>query len=148
MWRIREGEAEFLLVHPGGPFWKNKDEGAWSIPKGEIEENEDGLAAAKREFKEETGFESVGDFCPLAPIKQKSGKIVKAWAFEGNCDPAAIKSITTKIKVPWESEKLEIPEVDKAGFFRFEEAVEKINPAQAAFLKELKETLDLVRNKS
>src|SRR5205809_6693648 len=81
-----------LLVHPGGPFWKNKDDGAWSIPKGEVDEGEDLLATAKREFKEETGFDVAGDFVALAPIKQKAGKIVHAWAIEGEIDTSAVKS--------------------------------------------------------
>ncbi|MFH0712696.1 MAG: NUDIX domain-containing protein [Candidatus Jorgensenbacteria bacterium] len=151
MYRIREGKPEFFLVHPGGPFWKNKDEGAWSIPKGGIEKDEGGLTAAKREFEEETGFKPTPkgplrgeEFKPLTPVRQRSGKIIHAWAFVGDCNPATLKSITSKIKVPWAREELEIPEVDKAGFFRLEEAVKKINPAQAAFLKE---ALDAIQNK-
>lgn len=128
MHRIREGKTEFFLVHPGGPFWKNKDSGAWSIPKGEVEKGEDEFAAAKREFEEETGIKPEGDFRPLQPVRQRSGKIVKAWAFEGDADPGDIKSEDTHWG--W-------PEVDKAGFFKFEEAAAKINPAQVAFLKEV-----------
>jgi len=137
MWRIREGKTEFLLVHQGGPFWKNKDEGAWSIPKGEVEKNEEGLSAAKREFEEETGFKPEGEFKPLSPIRQKSGKVVRAWSFEGDCDPTAMKSITFKVRLPWSGKEEEFPEADKAAFFCFEEAVKKINPAQAALLKEI-----------
>ncbi len=89
MFRIHDGEVEVLLAHPGGPFFKNKDDGAWSIPKGEIDEGEDLLDAAQREFEEETGVKPSGPFIPLTPIKQKGGKIVHAWAFKGDCDPAA-----------------------------------------------------------
>src|SRR5438034_5366365 len=92
MYRIRSSKLEFLLVHPGGPFWKNKDAGAWTIPKGLANAGEDLLDAAKREFKEETGFDAAGEFLPLAPIKQKSGKLVHAWAVDGNIDPAEVKS--------------------------------------------------------
>src|SRR5881394_60302 len=87
MYRRPQTGIEFLLVHPGGPFWKNKDQGAWTIPKGEIETGEDPLAAAKREFEEELGIRAQGEFRELRPIKQKSGKIVQAWTFEGDCDP-------------------------------------------------------------
>lgn len=128
MYRIRERKPEFLLVHPGGPFWKNKDTGAWSIPKGQVEENEKEFETAKREFEEETGIKPAGDFRPLQAIRQKSGKIVKAWAFEGDTDPNAIKSEVTHWG--W-------PEIDRAGFFKFEDAAQKINPAQVAFLEEI-----------
>jgi len=136
MYRIRSNKPEFFLVHPGGPFWKNKDAGAWSIPKGQIEEGEDELETAKREFEEETGIVPSGDFKSLNPIKQKSSKIVKAWAFEGDCNPAEIKSQT--IKIDWPRGKItEFPEVDKAGFFSFEEASKLVNSAQTALLKEV-----------
>src|SRR6266446_6443774 len=92
MYRRRGEELEFLLLHPGGPFWKNKDAGAWTIPKGEIEEGEDALAAAKREFEEELGLRPDGRFVELQPVRQKSGKMVRAWAFEGDCDPEKIHS--------------------------------------------------------
>src|SRR6185369_15362848 len=94
MFRKRAGALEFLLVHPGGPFWKNKNAGAWTIPKGEIAEGEDALAVAKREFEEELGLKAEGSLIELKPIKQKGGKVVRAWAFEGDCDPSQIKSNT------------------------------------------------------
>ena len=138
MYRMRSGELEFLLVHPGGPLWKNKDAGVWSIPKGEIQPDEDPLAAAKREFAEELGFQPQGGFIELAPIKQKSGKIVRAWAFAGDCDPNQIKSNTFTMEWPPGSGRLsQFPEVDRAAFFRLAEAKEKINPAQIALLEEL-----------
>jgi predicted NUDIX family NTP pyrophosphohydrolase len=138
MYRRRPDGLQVLLVHPGGPFWKNKDEGAWSIPKGEVCEGEELLACAQREFTEETGFTAAGDFLALNPIKQKGGKIVHAWAFEGDCDPTAIKSNTFKIEWPPRSGKwITIPEVDRAEFFDIATAKQKINPAQADFLHQL-----------
>jgi predicted NUDIX family NTP pyrophosphohydrolase len=100
MYRRRQGIVEVFLAHPGGPFWAKKDLGAWSIPKGEFEPDEDSRAAAKREFEEETGFSVTGEFIPLAPIKQPGGKIVHIWAVEGDCDAAAIKSNTFMIEWP------------------------------------------------
>src|SRR5437764_1982635 len=94
MYRLREAVPQVLLVHPGGPFWKKKDDGAWSIPKGEAAEGEDLLAAARREFEEELGFAPQGQFSALPAVKQKGGKVVHAWSFEGDCDPAAIRSTT------------------------------------------------------
>jgi predicted NUDIX family NTP pyrophosphohydrolase len=144
MYRRRPGGLEVLLVHPGGPFWKNKDEGAWSIPKGEVEEGEDLLAAAKREFTEELGFapEAAGGYLPLTPVKQKSGKVVHAWAFEGDCDPTTCKSNTMRMLWPPKSGKwITVPEVDKAAFFDLPTARTKINPAQAALLDELAQAL-------
>ncbi|MBC8095930.1 MAG: NUDIX domain-containing protein [Akkermansiaceae bacterium] len=138
MYRIKDGELEFLLAHPGGPFWKNKDLGAWTIPKGEIHEGEEPLAAAKREFEEEMGFKPEGEFVILQPITQKGGKIVHAWAFEGDCDAACIRSNTFQMEWPPRSGRFqECPEIDRACFFRLTEAKQKINPAQAAFLEEL-----------
>jgi predicted NUDIX family NTP pyrophosphohydrolase len=138
MYRQRPDGLEVLLVHPGGPFWKNKDAGAWTIPKGEVDEGEDPLSAAKREFEEELGLMSSGDFRELQPIKQKGGKIVYAWAFEDDCDPEKIRSNTFTIEWPPRSGKLtEFPEVDRAGFFGIAEAKEKINPAQIPFLEEV-----------
>src|SRR5207237_994981 len=114
---------------PGGPFYKRKDAGVWTIPKGEIEQAEDGLATAKREFEEETGFPAKGEFLELTPIKQKSGKIVRAWAFEGDCDPEKLKSNTFKMEWPPHSGRMEdFPEVDQAAFFTLEAAKDKINP--------------------
>jgi predicted NUDIX family NTP pyrophosphohydrolase len=138
MFRKRGAELEFLLVHPGGPFWKGKDAGAWTIPKGEIGEGEDALAAAKREFEEELGFKAEGTFIELMAIKQKGGKSVRAWAFEGECEPDKIKSNTFTMEWPPRSgQTAEFPEVDRAGFFNMEEAKEKINAAQVALLEEL-----------
>lgn len=138
MYRRKPVGLQVLLVHPGGPFWKNKDDGAWSIPKGEVCEGEGLLACAQREFQEETGFMPSGNYLELKPIKQKSGKIVHAWAFEGDCDPAAIKSNTFKIEWPPKSSKwITIPEVDRAEFFDILTAKQKINPAQADFLDQL-----------
>jgi len=138
MFRKRPGELEFLLVHPGGPFWKNKDAGAWTIPKGEIAPGEDALATAKREFEEELGLKAEGSFIELKPIKQKGGKVVKAWAFEGDCDHGQVKSNTFTMEWPPRSGKMtEFPEVDRAEFFNLEKAKEKINEAQIPLLEEL-----------
>jgi predicted NUDIX family NTP pyrophosphohydrolase len=138
LYRVREGDLEFLLAHPGGPFWQNRDLGAWTIPKGEIQAGEEPFAAAKREFEEEVGFKPEGDFIALTPIQQKGGKIVHAWAFAGDCDPASIRSNTFQMEWPPNSGCFQTcPEIDRAGFFRINEAKQKINPAQAALLDEL-----------
>jgi predicted NUDIX family NTP pyrophosphohydrolase len=138
MYRVRDGELEFLLAHPGGPFWQDRDAGAWTIPKGEIQTGEEPLTAARREFEEEVGFKASGQFIALAPVTQKSGKVVHAWAFEGDCDPAAIKSNLFKMEWPPRSGRFQdCPEVDRAAFFRLTEARRKINPAQVALLEEL-----------
>jgi len=143
MYRRRNDRLEYLLVHPGGPFWAKKDQGAWTIPKGEIEAGEDPLAAAKREFEEELGFVAAGEFIQLAPIKQKSGKVVHAWAFEGDCEPSALKSNTFTIEWPPRSARMmEFPEVDRAEFFPIEIATQKINPAQISFLEETQRKLE------
>jgi predicted NUDIX family NTP pyrophosphohydrolase len=129
---------EVLLVHPGGPFWAKKDLGAWTIPKGEVEPGEDQLDAARREFEEELGFAPSGEFVPLGEITQKAGKTVRAWAFEGNCDPNKIKSNSFVIEWPPRSGKQQsFPEVDSAAFFGIEEAKRKINPAQIELLSRL-----------
>ena len=142
MYRETNGELEFLLAHPGGPFWKNKDRGAWTIPKGEIQEGEKPLVAAKREFEEEIGFKPEGNFLELQPIVQKSGKTVHAWAFAGDCDANCIRSNTFEMEWPPKSGRYQnFPEIDRACFFRFAEAKKKINPAQAAFLEELRRKL-------
>jgi len=139
MYRVRENELEFLLAHPGGPFWKDRDAGAWTIPKGEIQEGENPLAAAKREFEEEVGVKPQGDFIELTPITQKGGKVVHAWAIEGDCDTATIRSNTFQMEWPPRSGKFQAcPEVDRAAFFRMDEARRKINPAQTALLEELR----------
>ncbi|HET6251657.1 MAG TPA: NUDIX domain-containing protein [Tepidisphaeraceae bacterium] len=142
LYRVNRGKLEVLLVHPGGPFWRNKDEGAWSIPKGEINDGEDLLDAARREFAEETGCRPAGRFIPLKPVKQKSGKIVHAWAVEGNLDPDAIRSNVFMMEWPPKSGKqAEFPEVDRAAFFDLPAARNKINPAQTAFVNELERLL-------
>lgn len=135
-------QPEFFLVHPGGPFWKGKEKGAWSIPKGEFT-NEEPLAAAIREFKEETGIDVTGEFVPLTPVKMKSGKLIYAWAVEGNADADNITSNHFDLEWPPRSGKrLSVPEVDKAGWFTSSIALELVNPSQAAFLNELNEILN------
>jgi len=138
MYRRRQGGMEFLLVHPGGPFWKGKDAGVWTIPKGEITEGEDALTAARREFEEEVGSAPRGEFVELAPIKQKGGKIVHAWAFEGDCELDKIKSNTFTMEWPPRSGRIEtFPEIDQAAFFDLAGAKQKVNPAQIPLLEEL-----------
>ena len=138
MYRVRDGELEFLLVHPGGPLWQNQDAGIWSIPKGEIHPGEGGLEAAKREFAEELGLQAQGAFMELAPVTQKSGKIVHAWGFAGDCDPSQIRSNTFSMEWPPRSGRTgTFPEVDRAAFFNLEQAKGRINPAQVALLEEL-----------
>ena len=138
MYRLRNGELEFLLAHPGGTFWRNKDNAAWTIPKGEIRADEDPLAAARREFEEETGVKPNAEkFIELTPIKQRSGKVVHAWAFEGDCDPTCIKSNTFEIEWPPKSGRYETcPEIDRAEFFTLQAARKKIMPAQFPLLEE------------
>jgi predicted NUDIX family NTP pyrophosphohydrolase len=138
VYRWLDGIVEVFLVHPGGPFWKNKDAGAWSIPKGEFAAGEDPLEAAKREFHEETGFVAAGHFFPLEPLKQPSGKIVHAFAVEGDYDPAKVSSNMFPMEWPRNSGKLlDVPEVDRAEWFSLAAAREKILPGQRAFLHEL-----------
>ena len=144
MYRLtNDGTPQVLLVHPGGPFFADKDAGSWTLPKGMPEEGEDLLACAQREFREETGFDpGPGPFVPLGEVKQKGGKTVHAWAFAGDCDPAALKSNTFSCQWPPRSGKwAAFPEVDRAGFFTLEEAREKLNPAQAAFLDRLRDAM-------
>jgi predicted NUDIX family NTP pyrophosphohydrolase len=142
MYRVRQSELEFLLVHPGGPLWEGKDAGIWSIPKGEIHADEDLLEAAKREFEEELGFRADGPFIQLSPIKQKSGKIVHAWAFAGDCDPGSIRSNTFVMEwSPHSGQAASFPEVDRAAFFGLQQARLKINPAQVSLLEELQRRL-------
>jgi predicted NUDIX family NTP pyrophosphohydrolase len=148
MYRHRGETPEVFLVHPGGPFWKNKDLGAWTIPKGEYSPDEDPLSAAQREFKEETGcrpgngHESEHTFVPLTPVKQSGGKMVHAWAIEGECDPTTLKSNTFEQEWPPGSGKREIfPEVDKAAWFDIEEAKRKILVGQRPLLEELQVVL-------
>jgi len=138
LYKGKGNELRVFLVHPGGPFFAKKDEGAWSVPKGELEEGEDSLAAARREFEEETGCAPEGTFVPLSPVTQKGGKIVLAWAVEGDCDADAIRSNTFELEWPPKSGRVrDFPEVDRAGWFTVDEAKKKINPAQAALVDEL-----------
>lgn len=138
LFRRRGGSIELLLVHPGGPFWKNKDAGAWSIPKGEFTDGEPALEAARREFLEETGFAVDGPFLPLTPLKQPSGKTIHAWAAEGDLDPAAVRSNTFSMEWPPKSgREREFPEVDRAAWFAPEEAVRRILSGQAPWIAEL-----------
>ncbi|HLY42577.1 MAG TPA: NUDIX domain-containing protein [Terracidiphilus sp.] len=140
LYRRKAGALEVFLVHPGGPFWMKKDLGAWSIPKGEYTFGEDPLAAAKREFLEETGFElPTATPRDLGQVTLASGKVVKAWAVEGDCD-CAIRSNTFSMEWPPKSGKYqEFPEVDRAEWFAVDRAHDKINPAQCAFLDRLKD---------
>ena len=141
MYRIKNS-LEVFLVHPGGPFWKDKNKGAWSISKGEIEDGENFLEAAIREFKEETGIKPECKFIPLGSVKQKSGKIVHAWAFEGEWNGFLMKQNMIEIEFPYGSgKKIKIPEIDKADFFNLEKAKEKIIPAQVEFIKRLEKIL-------
>jgi predicted NUDIX family NTP pyrophosphohydrolase len=142
MYRIRNGRPEVLLVHLGGPYWAKKDHGAWFIPKGEVNPGEDELAAAQREFQEETGLRPNGPFLPLGSVHHKSGKKVVAWAFEGDWDPASLRSNTFRLEWPPRSGKFQdFPEIDRADFFTFEAAKEKMHPAEFEFLLRLRETL-------
>jgi predicted NUDIX family NTP pyrophosphohydrolase len=141
-WRRRPDGPEVFLVHPGGPFWKNKDDGAWSIPKGEIGPDEDPLAAAQREFAEETGLAVAGAFTPLAPVKIASGKVIEAWAIEHDLDASAIKSNTFEIEWPPRSGKRQaFPEVDRAAWFSAADALVRINKGQAPLVLQLLKTL-------
>lgn len=131
-------ETRYFLVHPGGPFWKNKDAGAWSIPKGEVQAGEDALMRATTEFREETGQPITGPFLPLTPIRQKGGKTVYAWATEGEVDMDSLHSNTFTLEWPPRSGKfISVPEVDQWRWFTLEEAIIRINPAQKALLHEL-----------
>lgn len=134
---------EVFLVHPGGPFWVKKDLGAWSIPKGEYTDSEEPLTAARREFLEETGFIVDGEFLPLGTIQQASGKLVSAWAVEGDCDPEKLVSNFCEIEWPPRSKKkIEIPEVDRGAWFTLSEARERILSTQQPILDRLAHALD------
>ena len=140
LYRRPAGRLQVLLVHPGGPFWQKKDLGAWSIPKGEFAAGEDALAAATREFHEETGLEVTSPVTPLTPVKQPGGKIVHAWAVEGDFDPRALKSNTFSLEWPPRSGRpQEFPEVDRAAWFDLEEAKRRINRGQVPLLSELEQ---------
>jgi predicted NUDIX family NTP pyrophosphohydrolase len=138
LYRFKETQLELFLVHPGGPFWKNKDEGAWSIPKGEFEMGENPLEAAKREFEEETGQKIEGYFIPLEPVKLKSGKTIFAWAVEGDIDQNQI--VSNLIEIPWppkSGKMLQVPEVDRGDWFDEATAMIKINSVQANLVQQL-----------
>jgi predicted NUDIX family NTP pyrophosphohydrolase len=135
MYRWRDRALEIFLVHPGGPFWAKKDIGAWTIPKGEYAVDEDPLTAARREFEEETGFPANGDFLDLGTIKQAGGKLVRVWAFEGDCNPAALVSNTFELEWPPRSgRRVQFPEVDRGAWFSIAEARERILKSQEPVL--------------
>jgi predicted NUDIX family NTP pyrophosphohydrolase len=141
-YRRRNGAIEVLLVHLGGPFWSKRDAGAWFIPKGELEPGEDALAAARREFREETGFDAAPPFLPLGDVRQRSGKRVTAFACAGDCDPSALRSNTFVTEWPPKSGRTrEFPEVDRAAWFGLGAAREKIHAAEAEFLARLDHAL-------
>lgn len=143
LYRYRHNMPEFFLVHPGGPFWKRKDLGAWSIPKGEFDAGEAPLAAAIREFKEETGMLCGGGFIALEPRRQKSGKTIHAWALEGDIDEGSIVSNTFEMEWPPNSGKYKsFAEIDKGGWFHYEAAMEKIIAGQQGFITDLAEMLE------
>jgi predicted NUDIX family NTP pyrophosphohydrolase len=138
LYRLTQSGLEVFLVHPGGPFWAKKDDGSWSIPKGEFADNEDPLEAAKREFQEETSMQVAGDCHALKPARQPDGKIVYAWAIRGDVDPAMVKSNSFQMEWPPRSGKVrEFPEVDRAGWFPIDSARRKILKGQRSFLDEL-----------
>ena len=138
MYRFKNSILEVFLVHPGGPFWAKKDEGSWSIPKGEYSDEEDPFVVAKREFKEETSYDAEGEFIPLTPIKQPSKKLISAWAFEGDYDANAVKSNTFQMEWPPKSgKKEEFPEVDRAEWFPTTLAKKKLLKGHIAFIDEL-----------
>jgi len=143
VYRVRNRSLEVFLCHPGGPFYKNKDNAVWTIPKGEFDENEEAFAAAKREFKEETGQQINGEFAPMKPIKYKDGrKIVYAWAVEGEVDVTTIKSNVFPLEWPPKSGKfIEVPEVDKGDWFTIETAKQKILPSLSPLLEDLVENI-------
>lgn len=142
LYRTRGEEMEIFLVHPGGPFWAKKDEGAWSIPKGEYEPGTDALATARREFREETGVDVEGEFLPLAALKQPSGKVISAWAVEGDLDAPALISNTFTLEWPPKSGKIrEFPEVDRGAWFDLPAARMKLQSGQRGFLDQLRELL-------
>lgn len=143
LYRIIQSSAEILLVHPGGPFFARKDDGSWTIPKGELIDDEDPLHAAIREFEEETGYKPAGNFIALPAIKQKGGKIVQCWAVSGDLDPAAIVSNTFEMEWPPRSGKRKsFPEVDRAAWFSIPEARQKINERQVDFINKLLEVIE------
>lgn len=142
MYRIRDGQLQLLIVHPGGPFWAKKDAGSWFIPKGEIEAGEDEFAAAQREFQEETGVVPAGPFLDLGEVTHKSGKRVRAWAFAGDCDPAAVVSNSFSMEWPPRSGRMQsFPEIDRAEFVDAPTARRKLKPAEYEFVERLQSAL-------
>jgi predicted NUDIX family NTP pyrophosphohydrolase len=142
LFRKQSSSIEILLVHPGGPFFAKKDEGSWTIPKGELIDDEEPLSAAIREFEEETGYKPAGDFIELPAIKQKGGKIVQCWAVTGDLDPATITSNTFEMEWPPRSgKKKSFPEIDKAAWFSIDTARQKINERQIDFIDKLLEII-------
>lgn len=142
MYRFKNGQLQVLLAHPGGPFFTNKDEGVWSIPKGELEPDEDFLEAAQREFREEVGFDPVGPFIALTPVKQKGGKIVHGWAFEGDCNPLeCVSNMFTMEWPPKSGRQVEFPESDRVDFFDVDSAKRKIRDRQVPLIEELERIL-------
>ena len=142
MYRFRSGRLEVLLLHHGGPFWAKKDLGAWTIPKGEYAGGEDPLAAARREFREETGFEAEGTFIELTPVRQAGGKLVSCWALEGDIPAAEIRSNTFRLEWPPRSGRFaEFPEADRAGWFTVTAARRKILQGQVRLIEELQRRL-------
>jgi predicted NUDIX family NTP pyrophosphohydrolase len=140
VYRIYKNTPEVFLAHPGGPFYKNKDLGSWSIPKGEFENDEDRLIAAKREFKEETGQQIDGEFIPLKPVKYKNGKIIYAWMVKGNVDETKVKSNLFPLEFPPKSGKfIDVPEIDRGAWFTIEEAKKKILAQQLPLINEFEE---------
>jgi predicted NUDIX family NTP pyrophosphohydrolase len=143
LYRRCSGRWEVFLAHPGGPFWAKKDAYAWSIPKGMCDAGEQPLAAARREFEEETGFRVEGPFRPLSALKQSSGKILHAWAVEHDCDPAAVRSNEFSMEWPPRSGQMRsFPEIDRAAWFPLAEAATKIHKGQAPLLDELRRLLE------
>jgi predicted NUDIX family NTP pyrophosphohydrolase len=141
---FRRGEAGLavFLAHPGGPFWRNRDAGAWTIPKGVVNEGETLLEAACREFEEETGVHPRGPFLPLGSVRQKAGKVVHAWAWEGDADPAGVTSNSTRVEWPPGSGRwIAYPEVDRCAWFDPAAARVRINPAQAELIDRLQRLL-------
>jgi predicted NUDIX family NTP pyrophosphohydrolase len=138
LYKLTSGSLQVFLVHPGGPFFRKKDDGVWSIPKGEFMDGEEPLAAAKREFEEETGQTINGNFLKLQPVKQKSGKVVHAWAVQGDIDHETITSNLFEIEWPPKSGKrASFPEIDRAGWFSIDDARVKIIPGQVGLIEEL-----------